>query len=104
MAVKISKLRIFEDDNEKMNLSLADVNGEILSVPQFTLLGNTDKGNRPGFDDAALPGEAAGLWQKFDDILRGRGISVGEGVFGAHMEVSLVNDGPVTFVMESGSL
>jgi D-tyrosyl-tRNA(Tyr) deacylase len=103
MAQKISKLRVFEDEQGKMNLDLEKVNGEVLSVPQFTLLAKTEKGNRPGFDLAAAPAEAETLWKQFNNALRSRGISVREGEFGASMEVSLVNDGPVTFVFDSGS-
>ena len=100
MAIKISKLRVFEDAQGKMNLDLGEVEGKILSVPQFTLLGKTEKGNRPGFDDAADPEKAKELWQSFNEALKSRGVSVEEGEFGAHMEVSLVNDGPVTFILE----
>ena len=100
MAQKISKLRVFEDEQGKMNLDVAEVGGEILSVPQFTLLADTQKGNRPGFDQAATPQNAETFWRSFNDALRSGGVSVAEGEFGAHMEVSLVNDGPVTLVME----
>ena len=100
MAHKISKMRIFEDENGKMNLDILQVGGEVLSIPQFTLLGDTSKGNRPGFDNAAEPKAAEALWKKFDDALRQDQVTVKEGEFGAHMEVSLVNDGPVTFVLE----
>ena len=98
-AEKIAKLRVFEDVEGKMNLDINQVSGQILSVPQFTLLGNTDKGNSPGFDNAALPDEAKALWLFFNDILRKNDIIIAEGSFGAHMEVALVNDGPVTFVI-----
>ncbi|MDP8298352.1 MAG: D-aminoacyl-tRNA deacylase [Candidatus Tantalella remota] len=101
MAKKIRKLRVFEDERGKMNLDISEVNGSILSIPQFTLLGNTDKGNRPGFDDAALPAEAESLWKEFNEALRKEGVSVYEGSFGVHMQVSLMNDGPVTFVLDS---
>ncbi|MEA3488969.1 MAG: D-aminoacyl-tRNA deacylase [Candidatus Omnitrophota bacterium] len=101
MAAKISKLRVFQDENGKMNLDLKQVRGEVLSVPQFTLLGNTGKGNRPGFDAAAAPQEAKILWKKFNEDIRSTGIPVKEGEFSACMEVKLVNDGPVTFVMDS---
>lgn len=100
LAHKVSKLRVFEDEDKKMNLALKAINGEILSVPQFTLLGNTDKGNRPGFDDAASPEKAESLWRFFNKTLVSNGINVQEGEFGAHMDVSLVNDGPVTFVLD----
>lgn len=101
MAEKISKLRVFEDNEGKMNLDISQVGGEVLSVPQFTLLGSTDRGNRPGFDDAASPEEAKSLWKEFNSFLVSRGIKVKEGEFGSHMEVELVNDGPVTFVLDS---
>ena len=100
IAGKISKLRIFEDIHGKMNLDIIETGGEVLSVPQFTLLGRTDDGNRPGFDLAAVPDEAKRLWKEFNAKLREAGIPVAEGEFGAHMEVSLINDGPVTFVLE----
>jgi D-tyrosyl-tRNA(Tyr) deacylase len=101
MAKKIRKLRVFEDERGKMNLDISEVSGNILSIPQFTLLGNTEKGNRPGFDDAADPSLAESLWKEFNEDLRKEGVSVYEGSFGAHMQVSLMNDGPVTFVLDS---
>ncbi|RKY42695.1 MAG: D-tyrosyl-tRNA(Tyr) deacylase [Candidatus Makaraimicrobium thalassicum] len=101
MARKISRLRVFEDEQGKMNLDLGRVDGGVLSIPQFTLLGKTEKGNRPGFELAAVPAKAKPLWERFNDALRSAGIPVAEGEFGAHMEVSLVNDGPVTFVLDS---
>jgi D-tyrosyl-tRNA(Tyr) deacylase len=100
IAGKVTKMRVFEDENGKMNLDIRQVGGEVLSVPQFTLLARTEKGNRPGFDDAADPAMARGLWESFNERLRSEGLTVREGEFGAHMEVSLVNDGPVTFVIE----
>jgi D-tyrosyl-tRNA(Tyr) deacylase len=101
MAQKVSKLRIFEDKDGKMNLDVTQVSGKILSVPQFTLLGDTTKGNRPGFDDAAFPEDAKILWEEFNKALERKKIPVKEGEFGSHMEVSLVNDGPVTFILDS---
>jgi D-tyrosyl-tRNA(Tyr) deacylase len=101
MARKIGKMRIFEDDKGKMNLDIKQAGGEVLSVPQFTLLGSTQKGNRPGFDDAAEPARAEALWKGFNEVLRKEDIAVGEGEFGARMEVKLVNDGPVTFILDS---
>jgi D-aminoacyl-tRNA deacylase len=100
MAKKIRNLRVFEDEDEKMNLDISDVGGDILSIPQFTLLGNTDKGNRPGFENAASPDKAKALWIGFNERLRSLGVSVAEGSFGAHMKVQLINDGPVTFVLD----
>lgn len=100
MAKKISGLRVFEDTAGKMNLTLHQVKGKVLSVPQFTLLANTSKGMRPGFDNAAEPDKAEELWKSFNSALQKTGIPVSEGKFGAHMEVSLVNDGPVTFVID----
>ncbi|NQT33395.1 MAG: D-tyrosyl-tRNA(Tyr) deacylase [Candidatus Omnitrophica bacterium] len=99
MARKISKLRVFEDEQGKMNLDINEIGGKILSISQFTLLGNTDKGNRPGFDPAAPPDEAKKLWEDLNEELKKRGIPVAEGEFGAKMEITLVNDGPVTFVL-----
>ena len=98
---KISKLRVFEDANEKMNLSINDINGSILSVSQFTLYASTKKGNRPSFTKAMEPVLANTMYEKFNDSLRSKGLKVQTGLFGAKMEVSLVNDGPVTIIMNS---
>ena len=100
LADKISKLRIFEDENEKMNKSIIDVKGEILIVSQFTLAGNCKKGTRPSFDNAAPPSEAKKLYEEFINIVKNYNIPVQTGVFQAMMDVSLVNDGPVTFMLE----
>jgi len=100
-ALKISKFRIFEDDLGKMNLDISQVSGEVLSVSQFTLLADTESGNRPGFDAAAPPDQAKKVWCEFNESLRKLGIKVSEGVFGANMQVELVNDGPVTFIVSS---
>ncbi|MBM4126807.1 MAG: D-tyrosyl-tRNA(Tyr) deacylase [Nitrospira sp.] len=101
LAEKIRTLRIFSDERGKMNRSLTDVGGSALLVSQFTLLGQTTNGRRPSFDEAALPGEAKRLYEQLADDLRAHGTPVETGVFGAHMCVSLVNDGPVTFVVDS---
>lgn len=98
---KILKLRIFEDENEKMNLSVKDINGELLIVSQFTLAGDTRKGTRPSFDTAMPPKEANIMYEKFIDMVKESGLTVKTGVFGAMMDVSLVNDGPVTFILNS---
>ncbi|MFC6260256.1 D-aminoacyl-tRNA deacylase [Levilactobacillus fujinensis] len=93
---KISKLRVFQDAADKMNLSLADVHGSVLSVSQFTLYANTKKGNRPSFVAAGEPTHAKALYEEFNEKLAATGLTVATGVFGADMQVDLVNDGPVT--------
>lgn len=102
LAKKVPFLRIFEDEKGKMNLSIKDVGGEVLSVSQFTLYADTSRGRRPGFEMAAPRETAIDLWNKFNQFLREEGLIVKEGVFGEHMEVSLINDGPVTIIMEEG--
>lgn len=102
LAKKVAGMRIFEDDEDKMNLSLADVGGEILSISQFTLYGNAQKGNRPSFIEAARPEIAEPLYNYFNKVLREQyGLHVETGQFGAHMMVDLINDGPVTIIVES---
>ena len=101
MALKIAKLRIFEDSNGKMNLSIQDVGGSILSISQFTLYGNTKDGNRPSFIEAEEPEKANRLYEYFMAKCKENGIEkVEKGIFGAHMDVSLINDGPNTIIME----
>lgn len=102
-ARKTAELRIFQDDQDKMNLSLLDVNGEALVVSQFTLLADADKGRRPSFTDAAPPEEAERLYRYFADCLRKTGIATATGVFAARMSVSLVNEGPVTIILDRAS-
>ena len=104
VADKITQLRIFADQAEKMNLSLQDVGGAVLMISQFTLQGDCRKGRRPGFDQAAQPQTAEELYQRTIDAVRGHGVEVAAGVFGAHMQVSSCNDGPVTFLLDSGRL
>lgn len=100
LASKISKLRIFADDAGKMNKSLVDIGGSALIVSQFTLAADTSRGNRPGFSQAAPPAEGERLYEKFIDDMRGLGIPVATGQFGADMKVSLTNEGPVTIWMD----
>ncbi len=100
LAQKLTTLRIFEDDNEKMNLSLSDVQGEMLIVSQFTLCGDCKKGTRPSFDKSAPPEIAEVLYEKFTDYVKQLNIPVQTGKFRAMMDVELVNDGPVTFMVE----
>ncbi|HLQ87545.1 MAG TPA: D-aminoacyl-tRNA deacylase [Enterococcus sp.] len=98
---KIAKLRVFEDDQGKMNLDIAAVSGSILSISQFTLYGDTKKGNRPSFIKAARPEQAIPLYEAFNQGLRDQQIPVETGEFGALMQVSLVNDGPVTIIYDT---
>ncbi|UTE74252.1 D-aminoacyl-tRNA deacylase [Rossellomorea marisflavi] len=100
IADKVVNLRIFEDGEGKMNDSLLDRGGEILSISQFTLYGDTRKGRRPNFMDAAKPEEAEAIYDRFNALLREKGVQVETGVFGAMMDVQLINDGPVTLIVE----
>lgn len=101
VAEKVAGLRIFEDESGKMNLSVLETGGQILSVSQFTLYGDVRKGKRPNFMAAARPETAEPLYERFNELLRGQGLHVETGKFGAMMDVSLVNDGPVTLIVES---
>lgn len=102
LAKKVVNLRVFEDDDEKMNLNILDAGGACLVISQFTLLANTKKGNRPSFIAAARPDTAIPLYERFMDQLRENGVSdVQHGEFGADMKVSLVNDGPVTILLDT---
>ena len=104
MVDKLVNLRIFEDENDKLNLSLLDVGGSVLSISQFTLYANCKKGRRPSFIDAAKPDISSPLYDFFNKKLEEKGINVERGVFGAMMEVSLINDGPVTIILDSDEL
>jgi D-tyrosyl-tRNA(Tyr) deacylase len=104
MADKLAQLRVFEDDEGKMNRSVADVGGGLVVVSQFTLFGDARKGNRPGFTDAAPPELANPLYERTCALLRAKGLPVGTGVFRAHMDVELVNDGPITILLDSKKL
>mgnify|MGYP002733509616 FL=1 len=101
LAHKILNLRVFEDAQGKMNRSIQDIGGEILSISQFTLFADVHKGNRPSFIKAGKPEHADLMWIKFNEALRSGGVPVKEGRFGAHMRVGLVNDGPVTIVIDT---
>jgi D-tyrosyl-tRNA(Tyr) deacylase len=101
LAAKTAKLRIFEDDAGLMNLSLAEVAGEVLAVSQFTLYGDARRGNRPSFTQAARPEQGEAVYEAYVAALRAAGAPVQTGVFGAHMHVELVNDGPVTIMLEA---
>lgn len=101
LASKIARLRIFEDEDGRFDRSLLDIEGEALVVSQFTLIADTRKGNRPSFTDAADPELALTLYERFCEALEADGLRIARGVFGARMQVSLVNDGPVTIVVEA---
>lgn len=101
VAGKIAQLRLFEDEDGKMNRSILENGGDILSISQFTLYGDVKKGRRPSFIQAARPETAEPIWEAFNDALRNNGLKVETGVFGAMMDVELVNEGPVTIVVES---
>ena len=102
MAKKVTELRIFRDADDKMNETLFDVRGSVLLVSQFTLYGDARKGRRPSFIESAPPAQAEALYDRFAQALRDTGVSVATGVFGAMMDVELVNDGPVTMVLDRG--
>ena len=101
MANKMIKLRLFNDENNKMNLSLLDISGDLLIVSQFTLHGNCKKGNRPSFLDAASSEHAKKIYNEFVNYMKNKLNKVQTGIFGAHMAVELINDGPVTFILDS---
>lgn len=101
VAKKVAEIRLWEDDEGKMNHSILESGGDILSISQFTLYAETKKGRRPSFIDAARPEQAKPLWDAFNEQLQSHGLKVETGVFGAMMDVSLINDGPVTIIIES---
>lgn len=101
VAKKVAEMRLFEDEEGKMNRSILESGGEILSVSQFTLYADTKRGRRPSFIEAARPEVAKPLWENFNEELQKFGLTVKTGIFGATMEVSLINDGPVTIIVES---
>ena len=101
LTYKVSELRMFADENGKMNVGAKGAGAEFLVISQFTLYGNCRKGRRPSFDEAALPELGEVLYEKFVQLLQGNGFEVKTGVFGAMMNVELINDGPVTFILES---
>jgi D-tyrosyl-tRNA(Tyr) deacylase len=103
LAKRIANLRIFPDVNGKMNLSLLDISGEMLIVSQFTLYGDTTSGNRPSYSEAAKSAKAEPLYEIFVQLCKNQGVTVATGVFGAHMEVALINNGPVTLICSSES-
>lgn len=101
MAAKVAHLRVFSDEADKMNLSLKDINGSVLSVSQFTLYADCRKGRRPGFEKSAKPDQALPYYELFNEALRREGIHVETGIFGADMKIELLNDGPVTIFLDS---
>ncbi|MGE5228982.1 MAG: D-aminoacyl-tRNA deacylase [Deltaproteobacteria bacterium] len=101
LAAKTARLRVFADDTGRMNLALGDVGGAVLAVSQFTLYADTRRGNRPSFTDAASPDRGEAVYEAYVEALRAEGVPVETGVFGAHMQVELVNDGPVTILLEA---
>ncbi len=101
LAAKTARLRVFADDAGHMNLALGDVGGGVLAVSQFTLYADTRRGNRPSFTDAAAPEQGEAVYEAYVEALRAEGVPVETGVFGAHMQVDLVNDGPVTILLEA---
>lgn len=104
IAKKCFELRVFEDENGKMNKSLMDVNGDILSISQFTLYADCKKGRRPSFVNAARPEQANPLYELFNEELRTYGLKVPTGIFGADMKIELLNDGPITIILDSSEL